>query len=196
MISAALASIEAKSKILEALPAIIDAPDFKIACIIAKACKGKFVLAGIGKSGHIARKIAATMTSVGMPAVFLHPGEAAHGDMGMICPGDCLLMFSHSGETDELRPILNFAIRLGVPSIVITSRADSFLGKVTGTVIAYPRMDEGCPVGRAPMASTVAQMSIGDALAAAVMAERGFTREDFDRFHHGGYLKRDLAAVA
>lgn len=193
---AALASIDAKIDALAQCRELVSSTRFMSASLTIEHCAGRIIVTGIGKSGHIARKIASTLMSTGTPAAFLHPAEAMHGDVGMIRPGDVVLMLSNSGETDELEPVMDFAIDGRCPVIIITSRPEARLSQRAHVVLAMPRLPEGCPVERAPMASTATQMAIGDALAAAVMAARGFTAEDFARFHHGGYLGRQARAVA
>jgi arabinose-5-phosphate isomerase len=154
------------------------------------ACQGRVIVTGMGKSGHIGAKIAATFQSTGQRACFLDPAAAAHGDMGMIDDLDMILMLSNSGETEEMMAVSVFAEAEMLPVAIITSRPDAVLARRAQIVLAYPRMREGCPIDKAPMASACAQLAIGDAIAARLMIERGFTAEDFTRFHHGGYLGR------
>lgn len=198
MSDSALRSIDAKIAILQAMrqgAERIGAIDLATRWIMD--AEGKVVVSGIGKSGHIARKIVATLISTGQPAQFLHPAEAAHGDMGLISPmDDVILLLSNSGETDELGAIIAFARRNFCKTIIITGRPDGRISQTAELIIAYPQMAEGCPVDRAPMASTIAQLAIGDAIAAELMARRGFSAEDFGRFHHGGYLGRAQADEA
>lgn len=193
---AAFTSIDAKVEAIAACRNIVASSTFASAVLTILQCDGRVIVTGIGKSGHIARKITATMISTGTEAAFLHPAEAAHGDMGMIGQADVLLMLSNSGETDELIPVMDFAEDLELPVIILTSRPDGLISKRAQMVLAYPCTREGCPVDRAPMASTVAQLALGDAIAAAVMAERGFTASDFAALHHGGYLGRTAKAKA
>lgn len=193
--SAARASIDAKIVALEGLRETLNGNAIG-AALMAIACHGKVIVTGIGKSGHVGRKICATFQSTGQPAAFLHPAEAAHGDLGMIGPGDTILMLSNSGETDELEVIMDYALSLAIPVIMITSRVEARLARRADIVLAIPRTPEGDPIGRAPMASTTAQLAMGDALAAALMASRGFSPADFAKLHHGGYLGRVLAEVA
>lgn len=189
-------SIDAKIATLSQCRQLIASATFASAVTTIFHNTGKLVVTGIGKSGHIGRKIAATMISTGTRAVFLHPAEAAHGDMGLIDRGDSILMLSNSGETGELNHIMDVAAERFCPVIILTSRPEGRLSVRANMVLAYPRGAEGCPVDRAPMASTAAQLALGDALAAQLMAARGFTAADFAINHHGGYLGRSIAAVA
>jgi arabinose-5-phosphate isomerase len=160
------------------------------------AARSRVICTGMGKCWHIAGKIAATLQSTGQPASALHPGEAHHGDMGAIMAGDLLLALSNSGETDEVLGVANFARSHGSKLITITSNPESPLAQMADHVLLVPEGPEGCPLGRAPMASAAAMMAIGDALAAELMSRRGFTEADFLALHHGGYLGRQLRAVA
>jgi arabinose-5-phosphate isomerase len=165
---------------------------FVQACQLLLACTGRVVVSGMGKSGHIASKIAATLASTGTPAFFVHPGEASHGDIGMITPNDVVLALSNSGETDELTMILPVIKRLDVPLIALTGRADSTLGRAATVVLDVSVPAEACPLNLAPTASTTATLAMGDALAVAVLEARGFTPEDFARSHPSGTLGRKL----
>ena len=165
---------------------------FVSACELLHSCKGRVVVSGMGKSGHIGNKIAATLASTGTPAFFLHPGEAGHGDIGMITAGDVLLALSNSGETNELLTILPVVKRLGVPIIAMTGRANSTLGRAAGVVLDVSVPEEACPHNLAPTASTTATLAMGDALAVAILEARGFTQDDFARSHPGGSLGRRL----
>jgi arabinose-5-phosphate isomerase len=156
---------------------------------------GRVVLTGMGKSGHIARKIAATMASTGTPASFVHPAEASHGDLGMITPDDVIIMISNSGESPELRDILTYAKRFAVPLIAITSVRSSTLGKEADIVLPLPRAKEACPNGLAPTTSTLLQLALGDALAMALLEDKGFSAHDFRKFHPGGKLGAQLKHV-
>jgi len=147
---------------------------------------------GMGKSGHVGRKIAATLASTGTPAMFVHPGEAAHGDLGMVTTRDVVLALSNSGESDELNAILPVLRRLGVPIIAMTGRAESSLANHADVVLDSAVAEEACPLKLAPTASTTAQMALGDALAVALLDARGFREEDFARSHPGGALGRKL----
>ncbi len=157
--------------------------------------KGRVVLTGMGKSGHIARKIAATMASTGTPASFVHPAEASHGDLGMITADDVVIMISNSGESPELRDILVYTRRFSVPLIAITSVAASTLGKEADIVLTLPRAKEACPNGLAPTTSTLLQLALGDALAMALLEDKGFSAHDFKKFHPGGKLGAQLKHV-
>jgi arabinose-5-phosphate isomerase len=156
------------------------------------ACPGRVVVMGMGKSGHVGRKIAATLASTGTPAMFVHPAEASHGDLGMVLPGDLVLAISHSGESDELAAILPALLRLGVVLIAVTGGADSTLARHAAVVLSSAVDEEACPLNLAPTASTTAQMALGDALAVALLDARGFKAEDFARSHPGGSLGRKL----
>ncbi|MFT7722699.1 MAG: KpsF/GutQ family sugar-phosphate isomerase [Roseateles sp.] len=156
------------------------------------ACRGRVAVMGMGKSGHVGRKIAATLASTGTPALFVHPAEAAHGDLGMVTGGDVVLALSNSGESDELNAILPVLKRLGVPVIAMTGRAASSLAAHADVVLDSAVAEEACPLQLAPTASTTAQMALGDALAVALLDARGFKAEDFARSHPGGALGRKL----
>jgi arabinose-5-phosphate isomerase len=165
---------------------------FLEACRVLHACEGRVVVSGMGKSGHIGNKIAATFASTGTPAFFLHPAEASHGDIGMITPGDVLLALSNSGETSELLTILPVVKRLGVPIVAMTGRPSSTLGKAAAVVLDVSVSEEACPHNLAPTASTTATLAMGDAIAVAILEARGFTEDDFARAHPGGSLGRRL----
>ncbi len=149
---------------------------------------GRVILTGMGKSGHVARKVAATLASTGTPAFFVHPAEASHGDLGMIQRGDAVIMISNSGETPELAAIIDYTKKRGIPLIAITSRADSTLARHATHLLLLPESREACPIGLAPTTSTTMQMALGDALAATLLRLRGFTARDFRDFHPGGNL--------
>ena len=154
--------------------------------------RGRVVVMGMGKSGHVGRKIAATLASTGTPAMFVHPAEASHGDLGMVMPGDVVLAISNSGESDELAAILPAIRRLGVRLVAMTGQADSSLARHADIVISSAVDQEACPLNLAPTASTTAQMALGDALAVALLDARGFREDDFARSHPGGSLGRKL----
>jgi arabinose-5-phosphate isomerase len=156
------------------------------------AAKGRVVVMGMGKSGHVGRKIAATLASTGTPAFFVHPGEASHGDLGMVRPGDVVVTISNSGESDELNAILPALRRMGVTLVAMTGRADSSLARHADLVLSTAVQQEACPLNLAPTASTTAQMAMGDALAVALLDARGFREQDFARSHPGGSLGRKL----
>jgi len=167
-------------------------PEFAAACALMLACQGRVVVTGMGKSGHVGNKIAATLASTGTPAFFLHPGEAMHGDIGMITARDVVLALSNSGETDELVAILPVIKRLDIPLIALTGSRDSTLGRYASVTLDVSVPQEACSLNLAPTASTTATLAMGDALAVAVLEARGFTEEDFARSHPGGTLGRRL----
>jgi arabinose-5-phosphate isomerase len=185
------AVVETEAAAVAALTARID-DNFIHACELMLACEGRIVVIGMGKSGHIGSKIAATLASTGSPAFFVHPGEASHGDLGMITPKDVVMAFSNSGETDEILTILPLITRLGVPLIALTGNANSSLGKAADVHIDVSVEQEACPLGLAPTCSTTVALVMGDALAVALLEQRGFTAEDFARSHPGGRLGRRL----
>ena len=166
--------------------------NFARACALLLACEGRIVVTGMGKSGHVASKIAATLASTGSPAFFVHPGEAIHGDLGMITPRDVVLALSNSGETSELVTILPVIKRLGVPLIALTGKDASTLSRHATVTLDVSVPAEACPLNLAPTTSTTAALAMGDALAIAVLEARGFTEEDFARSHPGGSLGRRL----
>ncbi len=156
------------------------------------ACRGRVVVSGMGKSGHVGNKIAATLASTGTPSFFVHPGEASHGDLGMIQPEDVVIAISNSGETAEILTILPIIKRLGAKLIALTGRADSSLGRQADAILDAWVEKEACPHNLAPTASTTAALALGDALAVALLKSRGFTAEDFARSHPAGSLGRRL----
>jgi arabinose-5-phosphate isomerase len=158
--------------------------------------KGRLIVTGMGKSGIIGRKIAATMTSTGTPSLYLHPGEASHGDLGMITPEDVVLALTWSGETTELGDIIAYCRRFGVALIVLTSRSESTAGQAADICLTMPRVREACPNQLAPTSSTTVQTVLGDALAVALIEARGFSKSDFYVFHPGGRLGAQLSTVA
>ncbi len=166
--------------------------DFARACSFMLACKGRIVVLGMGKSGHIGHKIAATLASTGSPAFFVHPGEASHGDLGMITAHDVVLALSNSGETKELLTILPLIKRLGVPLIAMTGNCESNLSREADVNIDVSVEQEACPLNLAPTSSTTAALVMGDALAVALLEARGFTEADFAKSHPGGTLGRRL----
>jgi arabinose-5-phosphate isomerase len=157
---------------------------------------GRVIVTGIGKSGHVGQKIAATFASTGTPAFFVHPSEASHGDLGMVTKSDLILALSWSGETVELKPIISYSRRFAVPLVAVTSRADSALGQNSDVVLLLPRAKEACPHGLAPTTSTTMQLAIGDSLAIALLEARGFTAHDFKIYHPGGSLGANLKYVS
>lgn len=165
---------------------------FIAACEALLACQGRVVVIGMGKSGHIGKKIAATLASTGTPAFFVHPGEASHGDMGMITPQDAVLCLSNSGKTDEMLSLIPFLKRLQIPMIAMTGMPSSTLAKAADVHLDVSVAAEACPLGLAPTASTTATLAMGDALAVALLASRGFSPEDFAFSHPAGALGRRL----
>ena len=165
---------------------------FAEAVLMVLQARGRVVVMGMGKSGHVGRKIAATLASTGTPAMFVHPAEASHGDLGMITAADVVLGISNSGESEELTAILPLIKRMGVPLLAITGRPDSTLGRHADVVLNASVDKEACPHNLAPTASTTAQLALGDALAVALLDARGFKADDFARSHPGGSLGRKL----
>ena len=163
---------------------------------IVAALRGRLIVTGIGKSGHVAAKIAATFASTGTPAFFVHPVEAVHGDLGMIGPDDAVLAMSWSGESAELKGIVAYTRRFRIPLIAVTSRPSSALAAESDVALILPRAAEACPHGLAPTTSTTLQLALGDALAVALLERRGFTPGDFRTFHPGGHLGASLTHVA
>jgi arabinose-5-phosphate isomerase len=157
--------------------------------------RGRVIVTGMGKSGHIARKIAATLASTGTPAQFVHPAEASHGDLGMIGRGDAILALSNSGESDELSDVITYSRRFEIPLVAITARRASPLGEAADIVLLLPAAAEACPMGLAPTTSTTMMLTLGDALAIALLERKGFSTDDFQRFHPGGRLGRRLLRV-
>lgn len=177
---------------LQQLQQTIAQAAFAQACEQLYHCRGKVVVLGVGKSGHIARKIASTLASTGTPAFFVHPSEASHGDLGMLSATDCLLLISHSGETPELLALLGGFRRLPSPLIAMTGEPGSTLAQTADIHLDIGRLKEACPLGLAPTSSTTATLVLGDALAVALLRARGFTQEDFAKSHPGGRLGRRL----
>mgnify|MGYP000565734913 FL=1 len=168
------------------------AAPFRQTCELIQTSQGRVVVTGIGKSGHIGTKIAASLASTGTPAFFVHASEASHGDLGMITENDVVIALSWSGETQELAGIVSYTRRFRVPLVAITSRKDSTLGRAADIVVALPAVTEACPHGLAPTTSALIQLAIGDALAVALLEGRGFTAQDFRVFHPGGRLGASL----
>jgi len=160
-----------------------------------RACRGRVIVTGMGKSGHVGLKVAATLSSTGTPAYFVHPSEASHGDLGMITRDDMILAFSWSGETVELGNIVSYSRRFAVPLIAVTSNAQSALAEAAEIVLALPQAKEACPHGLAPTTSTVMQLALGDCLAIALLESKGFTARDFQALHPGGQLGARLKFV-
>jgi arabinose-5-phosphate isomerase len=160
-----------------------------------RVCTGRVVITGMGKSGHIGKKIAATLASTGTPGFFVHPSEASHGDLGMITPDDVVIALSWSGETRELGDILDYAARYGVTLVAISSAPDSTLVRASDIALILPRVEEACPHGLAPTTSSLMQLALGDAIAVALLEARGFSARDFRVFHPGGKLGAALTFV-
>ncbi len=179
---------------LRALAAGLD-DSFDRAAALLAACTGRIAVSGMGKSGHIARKTAATLASTGSPAFFVHPAEASHGDLGMVQPGDALLLFSNSGETTELADLVAHARRFGMPLVAVTGRAGSSLANAADVALLLPRAPEACAITSAPTTSTTMQLALGDALAVVLLTRRGFTASDFLAYHPGGRLGAQLRRV-
>ena len=177
-----------------AVQALVDRLDaqFDKAVDLLLRCKGKVVVSGMGKSGLVGQKIAATMASTGTPAFFLHPAEGIHGDLGMLGRADVLIAISNSGETQEILQLLPYVERAGIPVVSMTGRKNSTLAKNSDVVLDVSVSEEACPMGLAPTASTTATLAMGDALAVALLQKRGFKSEDFAQFHPGGTLGRRL----
>ena len=185
------AVVRAEAVAIEALLERID-QSFEQACEIMLGCRGRVVVIGMGKSGHIGNKIAATLASTGTPAFFVHPGEASHGDLGMVTESDVVITLSNSGETSEVLMILPVIKRLGVPMVAMTGNPNSTLAQGANIHLDVSVEKEACPLGLAPTSSTTAALVMGDALAVALLESRGFTAEDFARSHPAGALGRRL----
>jgi arabinose-5-phosphate isomerase len=177
-----------------ALAAELGAPFLACLDLIA-GITGRVIVSGVGKSGHVGRKIAATLASTGTPAFFVHAGEASHGDLGMIAQGDLVLAISNSGEAGELKDLIAYTTRYGIPLVAITSRPASTLGQAATCVLALPGVPEACPLGLAPTTSTTMTLALGDAIAVALLERRGFTADDYKVFHPGGHLGRRLFRI-
>ena len=191
LLDAGRRALQTEIRGLEGLLSRID-QSFAAACELCLLCRGRIVVTGMGKSGHIASKVAATLSSTGSPAFFMHPAEASHGDMGMITRDDVLLALSNSGETPELLTLLAPLARLGVPIITFSSHPQSTLARNARVHLDVSVPAEACPLNLAPTASTTTTLALGDALAVALLEARGFTEEDFARSHPGGALGRRL----
>lgn len=169
--------------------------EFHQAVTAILACNGKVVACGVGKSGHIGRKIASTFASTGTPAIYLHPSEASHGDLGVIERRDVVLAISRSGETQELTDVVSYCRRFAIPLIAITASSDSSLGRAANIILLIPTCEEVCPLGLAPTTSTTMMLAMGDALAVVVIQARGFSASAFREFHPGGKLGKKLICV-
>ena len=181
-----------------ALAALSHALDARFADAVERLSQasGRIVVTGMGKSGHVARKIAATLASTGAPAQFVHPAEASHGDLGMVVAGDAVLALSNSGETTELADLVAHTRRFALSLIAVTSRGDSTLARAADVALILPPVDEACPMGLAPTSSTAMQMALGDAIAVALLTRRGFGPSDFREFHPAGSLGQRLRRVS
>jgi len=198
-VACALRTVSIEAKGLEALAKSLKremAPAFAAAIDTIARSHGRVIVSGIGKSGHVGQKIAATFASTGTPAFFVHPSEAAHGDLGMVTTEDVVLAISWSGETVELKNVITYSRRFKVPLIAMTSRRDSALGRAADIVLELPRAEEACPHGLAPTTSTAMQLALGDCLAIALLESKGFTAHDFKVFHPGGSLGAQLKFVS
>jgi arabinose-5-phosphate isomerase len=191
LIDLGMAVIKTESAAVAEMAERID-HNFALACLHILACKGRTVVIGMGKSGHIGNKIAATLASTGTPAFFVHPGEASHGDLGMITRDDVVIALSNSGETDEVVALLPVIKRLNIPLIALTGKPDSTLARAATVTINVSVRQEACPLGLAPTSSTTAALAMGDALAIALLEARGFSADDFAMAHPGGMLGRRL----
>jgi len=183
--------LEIEARAVDALQARVD-EQFARAVRLVLDCRGRIVVTGIGKSGHIGRKLAATLASTGSPALFLHPSEGVHGDLGAVVEGDLLIALSYGGDTEELTAILSAVKRLGVPIIAFCGRPDSELGRGADALLDISVEREACPLNMAPTASTTAMLAMADALAVVVMQARRFTEEEFQRLHPAGRLGRQM----
>lgn len=191
-------TIETERRGLDALSAALDnglSTPFAEAVKVIRAATGRVVVSGVGKSGHIGRKIASTLASTGTPAFFVHPAEASHGDLGMVTASDAIVALSWNGESAELTSIVEHSRRFRIPLIAVTAAPDSTLARKSDVVLTLPRADEACPHGLAPTTSTLIQLALGDALAIALLESRGFTAEDFHILHPGGRLGASLHFV-
>ena len=183
--------LDIEARAVQALVQRLDG-GFSEAVDLLYQCKGKAVVSGMGKSGLIGQKIAATMASTGTPSFFLHPAEGLHGDLGMLARRDVLIAISNSGETQEILQLLPFMERMGIPVVAVVGRKDSTLAKNSAVALDVSVEEEACPMGLAPTASTTAALAMGDALAVALLEKRGFKEQDFAQFHPGGTLGRRL----
>jgi arabinose-5-phosphate isomerase len=183
---------------IDGLKALLDELDgsFTAAIDCLAQVRGRVTVTGMGKSGHVARKIAATFSSTGTPALFVHPGEASHGDLGMIAENDAVLALSNSGDTAELGAIVAYGKRFGIPLIAMTRRNGSSLAEAADVTLLLPAIAEACPMGLAPTTSTTMMIALGDALAVALLERKGFSTDDFQVLHPGGQLGRQLLRVA
>ncbi len=197
-IESALRTLETESSGITALATALRGPlgaTFAAAVELIRNAKGRVIVTGLGKSGHMGRKIAATLASTGTPAFFVHAAEAGHGDLGMITTDDVIMALSWSGEQPEMKNVVNYSARFAIPMIAVTSKSDSSLGQAADIVIELPKAREACPHNLAPTTSTLMQAAIGDAIAIALLEGRGFTPLEFAHFHPGGKLGAMLKFV-
>jgi len=190
-VQSALRTLEVGTGGIAAIAAALQGPlgtAFTDVVELIRQAKGRVIVTGLGKSGHVARKIAATLASTGTPAFFVHAAEASHGDLGMITPDDVIVALSWSGEQPEMKNLVNYSARFAIPMIALTSNAESSLGQAARIVLELPKVREACPHNLAPTTSTLMQAAIGDALAIALLESRGFTALEFAKFHPGGKL--------
>ncbi len=193
-LTAARRVLDCAADAIEGLSASLDG-SFSRAVDLILGIRGRVIVSGMGKSGHIARKIAATLASTGTPSHFVHPAEASHGDLGAVTRSDALVILSNSGETPELSDLITFAKRFAIPLIGIAGRADSALLRAADIALLLPKANEACPMGLAPTTSTTLMLVLGDALAVAVMERRGFTSDQYRELHPGGTLGKSLIRV-
>jgi arabinose-5-phosphate isomerase len=194
-LAAARRVLELESAALRALGDALD-QGFVETLEILGAVGGRIIVTGMGKSGHVARKVAATLASTGSPALFVHPGEASHGDLGMVTKQDAVVALSNSGNTAELGDMVAYCRRFGIPLIAMTARADSPLAGDADSALILPQVDEACPMGLAPTTSTTMMMALGDAIAIALLERKGFSAQEFQMLHPGGSLGHRLLRVA
>ena len=198
-IDSALRTLEAEGSGIDALSAALRdglGSQFAAAVELIRAAQGRVIVTGMGKSGHVGNKIASTLASTGTPAMFVHPAEASHGDLGMIAKGDVILALSWSGETSELKNLTDYSRRFRIGLIAMTANADSTLGKTADVVLTLPQAREACPHNMAPTTSSLMQLALGDALAIALLESHGFTALDFGMLHPGGKLGALLKTVS
>ncbi len=184
--------IDIEKNALDNLYQYVDSPEFTKACQLIFECTGKVIVMGMGKSGHIGNKISATLASTGTPAFFVHPGEASHGDLGVLSENDIVLAISNSGEASEILTLMPVIKRMGLPVIAVTGKPESNMAKLSVVHLCIEVPEEACPLGLAPTSSTTATLVMGDALAVALLQARGFTKDDFALSHPGGRLGRKL----
>jgi arabinose-5-phosphate isomerase len=184
--------IDIEKAALDNLYQYVDSEEFGAACELIMQCKGKVIVMGMGKSGHIGNKISATLASTGTPAFFVHPGEASHGDLGVLAENDVILAISNSGESSEILTLMPVIKRMGIPIIAVTGKPESNMARHAQVHLCIQVPEEACPLGLAPTSSTTATLVMGDALAVALLQAKGFTRDDFALSHPGGSLGRKL----